>query len=188
MLGSARIRASRSLISSNAAVAGAWEGHCGSFRFGTMRGPPNPHKALGVKRKYFPRPRGATFFLTPFLRGQSSGGGGAPAATRLAIGGRRDSWPPRPRTSRTQHSCGLRRPSPAGPGGWARDSAPAGPDTQGFPAPWPFEGGGLTSLQGRGQLGTAHGRAGSSAIPPSGAVVRRGSGRPWDGAQAPSPS
>src|SRR5271170_7472904 len=35
---------------------------------------PNPHKALSVKRKYFPRPRGRkAFFLTPFSPGCSSG-------------------------------------------------------------------------------------------------------------------
>jgi hypothetical protein len=54
---------------------------------------PNPHKAFEVKRKYFPRPRGAAFFLTLFLRGHSSGGEGDASATRLAISGRRDSGP-----------------------------------------------------------------------------------------------
>jgi hypothetical protein len=46
---------------------------------------------------------------------------------------------PRPPTSRTQHSCGLWRPRPAGRGGCAGGSAPAGPDTYRCPGPWPFE-------------------------------------------------
>ena len=42
--------------------------------------------------------------------------------------------------------------------------------------------------QRRVQFGSAHGRGGSSGDPSySGAAVRRGSGRPWDGALAPSP-
>jgi hypothetical protein len=65
--------------------------------------------------------------------------------TQLAICGRRACWAPRPETSRTQHSCGLWRPGPAGPGGCAREQAPARPDTHSFPAPWPFESDGLVS-------------------------------------------
>jgi hypothetical protein len=77
----------------------------------------------------------------------------------FAIGGRRDPGPHRPRTSRTQHSCGLWRPSPAGPGGCAGDSAPAGPDTHPFPTPWPFESGGLVSFAERPvRLGSRPGR------------------------------
>ena len=149
---------------------------------------PNPHKALGVKRKYLPRPRGAAFFLTPFLRGHGSGGEGTASATRLAIGGRRDSWPGRPRTSRTQHSYGLRRPDPAGPGGCAGEQAPAGPDTHSCPGPWPFKERRAHLPQGRGQLGTAHGWGGSSGdgLLPRGCGPA-GVGRTWDGASAPSP-
>src|SRR5947209_17987381 len=69
---------------------------------------------------------GTAFFLTPFLRSYGGGGEDTASATRLAIGGRRDSWPRRPRTSRTQPSCGLRRPGSAGPGGCAGEHAPAG--------------------------------------------------------------
>ena len=83
-------------------------------------------------------------------------------ATRLAIGGRRGSWPRGPRTSRTQHSCGLRRPGPAGPGGCAGEPAPAGPDTPSFPGPWPFKKRRAHPPQGGGQLGRAHGWGGSS--------------------------
>src|SRR5262249_24720506 len=39
---------------------------------------PNPHKALEVKRKDLPRPRGAAFSLAPFLRGHGSGGRARP--------------------------------------------------------------------------------------------------------------
>jgi hypothetical protein len=108
-------------------------------------------------------------------------------ATRLAIAGGRGSWPPRPRTSRTQHSCGLRRPHSAEQGGCARNSVPAGPATRSFPAPWPFEVRRAHLLQGRGQLGSAHGRGGSSGDSPFSGALRRGSGGPWDGASAPSP-
>ena len=149
---------------------------------------PNPHKVLEVKGKYFPRPRGAAFSLTPFLRGHSSGGEGMASATRLAIGGRRDSWPGRPRTSRTQHSCGLRRPGPAGPGGCAGGGVPAGPDTHSFPGPWPFKERRAHLPQGRGQLGKAHRWGGSSG---DRSLLRGGGpagvGRTWDGASAPSP-
>jgi hypothetical protein len=44
-----------------------------------------------------------------------------------------------PRTSRTQHPCGLRRPRSAEQGGCAGSSVPAGPDTRSFPAAWPFD-------------------------------------------------
>jgi hypothetical protein len=149
---------------------------------------PNPHKALGVKRQYFLRPRGAAFSLTPFLRGHGSGGEGTASATRLAISGRRDPGPRRPTTSRTPHSCGLRRPSPARPGGCAGEQAPAGPDPHSFPAPWPFKERRAHLPQGRGPFGTAHGRGGSSGVSSSfGAAARRGSGGPRDGASAPSP-
>src|SRR5205823_4915881 len=109
----------------------------------------------------FPRPRGAALFLTPFLRGHSSGGEGHRSATRLGYRMRTRLLAPRPRTSRTQHSCGLRRPRSAERGGCAGSGVPAGPDTRSFPAPWPFKSGGLVS-QGRGQLGKAHGWGGSS--------------------------
>jgi hypothetical protein len=41
--------------------------------------------------------------------------------------------------NRTQHSCGLWRPSPKGPSGCAREPALVGPDTHAFPTPWPFK-------------------------------------------------
>src|SRR5262245_14746152 len=46
-------------------------------------------KALEVKRKSCPRPRGAACFVTPFLRGHGSSGEGNTSATQPAIGGRR---------------------------------------------------------------------------------------------------
>jgi hypothetical protein len=41
--------------------------------------------------------------------------------------------------NRTQHSCGLWRPSPEGPSGCAREPALAGPDTHTFPVSPPFK-------------------------------------------------
>jgi hypothetical protein len=51
----------------------------------------------------------------------------------LSIQSGRGSWPQGPRTSRTQHACGLRRPRSAEQGGCAEEQAPAGPDTCSFP-------------------------------------------------------
>ena len=85
---------------------------------------------------------------------------------------------PRPRTSRTQHPCGLRRPHCAEQGGCARDSAPAGPDTHTFPVPWPFEVRRAHLPGGRGQLGSAHGRGGSSGVSSFAGAPRRGLGGP----------
>ena len=67
---------------------------------------------------------GSAFLLTPFLRGHSSGGEGNRSATRLGYPGRRGSWPRRPRTSRTQHAYGLRRPRSAEQGGCAGEQRP----------------------------------------------------------------
>jgi hypothetical protein len=125
--------------------------------------------------------------LTPFLRGHGGGGEGAASATRLVIGGKRDPWPRRPWTSRTQHSCGLRRPRPAEQGGCAGGGAPAGPDAQSFPGPWPFEVRRAHLREGRVQLGSAHGRGGPSGVSSLVVAVRRGSGGLWGGASAPSP-
>ena len=148
---------------------------------------PNPHKALGVKRKYFPRPRGAAFSLTPFLRGHSSGGEGTASATRLAIGGGRNSGPRRPQTSRTQHSCGLWRPRSA--------EQAAVPGTAPRPVPIRVRSrlrghsrsGGLISL---GERPVRHGSRAGRVVRRS-LLVRGGSpagvGRTWDGASAPSP-
>lgn len=111
-----------------------------------------------------------------------------PRRPGLNISSRRDSWPRRPRTSRTQHSCGLRRPRSAEQGGCARDNAPAGPDTHSFPAPWPFKFATGSLLERSVQLGRAHGRGGSSGdCSCLRAALRRGSGGPWAGASAPSP-
>ena len=124
--------------------------------------------------------------MTPFLRGHSSGGEGMASATRLAIGGRRDSWPGRPRTSRTQHSCGLRRPGPAGPGGCAGDKPRPVPILVRAQARGQSIAAG-SSPQGRGQLGTAHGWGGSSGDCSSAGGGPAGVGWTWDGASAPSP-
>src|SRR5262245_26054378 len=51
-----------------------------TFR-GCANAGPNRHKALEVKREYFPRP--TAFLLAPFLRGHGSGGEGTASATRL---------------------------------------------------------------------------------------------------------
>jgi hypothetical protein len=111
-----------------------------------------------------------------------------PRRPDLALSGRRDSWPRRPRTRRTQHSCGLRRPRSVEQGGCARTRAPTGPDTPSFPAPWPFQVRRAHLLSRRVQFGTAHGRVGSSDDPSFfRAAVRRGSGGPGDGASASSP-
>lgn len=66
------------------------------------------------------------------------------------------------RTSRTQHAYGLRRPRSAERGGCAGEHAPAGPDTRSCPMPWPVENRRAHLREGRGQLGKAHGRGGSS--------------------------
>jgi hypothetical protein len=111
-----------------------------------------------------------------------------PRRPGLAIGGRRDSWPQGPKTSRTQHSCGLRRPGPAGPGGCAGNK----------PRPVPIRvrsrlrghsrSGRLTSAAGGSSSARLTGGAGRPAI----ASFFRGRGpagvgRTWDGAWAPSP-
>src|SRR5262249_43763954 len=74
---------------------------------------PNTNKALKVKRRYFPRPRGAAFFWTPCLGGAAAVVRTRPWRPGFTIGSKRDSGPRRPQTSRTQHSCGLRRPRSA---------------------------------------------------------------------------
>ena len=81
------------------------------------------------------------------------------------------------RTSRTQHSCGLRRPSPVGPRGGAGHCAPAGPDTHSFPGPWPFESASGSLPEGSVPLGRAHGRGGSSGDSSLCSGRRSGGGR-----------
>jgi hypothetical protein len=128
-------------------------------------------------------------FLAPRFRVDSGGAGGHPAATRLGYREQASAPDPAgPTTSRTQHSCGLRRPNPAGSGGCVRVRALAGPDTYSFPAPWPFEVA-AGSLPGGGvPFGRAHGRGGSSGDASwSGAALWRGSGGLWDVASAASP-
>ena len=99
---------------------------------------PNPHKALNVKRQYFPFPGTVRLFgLGPGWTAAVAEV--APQRPGLAIGSWRGSWPRRPRTNRTQPTCGLRRPRSAEQGGCARSSVLAGPDTHRFPAPWPFK-------------------------------------------------
>jgi len=97
-----------------------------------------------------------------------------------------------PWTSRTQHPCGLRRPYSAERGGCAGVSAPVGPDTHGFPAPWPFDSASGSLLERSVQLGRAHGRGGSSGDCSCsrqrcgggrvdfGRVPRHGTRLPWD--------
>jgi hypothetical protein len=93
----------------------------------------------------------------------------------------------RPRTSRTQHTGGLWRPRSAERGDCARDYAPAGPDTPSFPAPWPCEVRRARLLSRRCQLGSAHGRGGSSGVLLLLGGAAAGVGGTWEGASAPSP-
>jgi hypothetical protein len=147
---------------------------------------PNPHKALRVKRQYFPFPGTVRQCFASVPGGQYQWRRrlrGDPACYRQQA----RPLAPRPRTSRTQHTCGLRRPRSGERGGCAGGQAPAGPDTRSFPAPWPFEDRRAHLRQGRGQLGSAHGRGGSSGDSSFSGAPRRGSGGPWDGASAPSP-
>ncbi len=116
-----------------------------------------------------------------------------PRRPGLAIGGRHDSGPQSAQTSRTQHSCRLWRPRSAELGGCAGEQAPVGPDTRSFPVPWPVEERRAHLRQGRGQLGSAHGRGGSSGVSSSvGAALRQGSGGPgmvlWHQARNPGDS
>jgi hypothetical protein len=65
---------------------------------------------------------------------------------------------------------------------------PAGPDTHSFPAPWPFNSGGLSSSRERPvRQGSRAGRIVRRYSSSLGAAVWRGSGGPWGGASAPSP-
>jgi len=100
--------------------------------------------------------------LTSTFRVDGCGGGGNASAARLEYHGQTRLRSLGLRTSRTQHSCGLRRPRSAEQGGCAGDSAPAGPDTYTFPAPWPFEVSSGSPPEGGVQFGRAHGRGGSS--------------------------
>jgi hypothetical protein len=83
---------------------------------------PNPHKALGVKRKYFPRGRLSTAFSCRISERVSQRRRrilhGDPAWVSAA-----DAAHARPaaEANRTQHSCGLRRPGPVRPSGCARN-------------------------------------------------------------------
>jgi hypothetical protein len=78
------------------------------------------------------------FFLTPDSRTPCSDGEDSSWRSGLLIWSRRGSQLTA-ETSRTQHSCGLRRPDLAGSGGCAGNGVPAGPDTPSFPGSWPFE-------------------------------------------------
>jgi hypothetical protein len=134
---------------------------------------PNPHKALRVKRQYFPFP-GTVRFL-PRLRVTAAVA--RAMAPRPGLLSAADAAPgPRPWTSRTQHTCGLRRPRSAEQGGCARDQALAGPDTRSCPVPWPFEVRQAHLHQRRVPLGSAHGWGGSSGDCSS-SWLRSGGGR-----------
>ena len=94
--------------------------------------------------------------VTAAVLGQSLGD---PAWLSIAVA---TPGPHRPRTSRTQHSCGLRRPRSAEQVVCAGNSASAGPDTLSFPTPWPFKCATGSLPEGSVPLGRAHGRGGSS--------------------------
>ena len=148
--------------------------------------PPNPHKALGVKRKSFPRPRGMAFFLTPFSPGCSRRWRGLPLAdptgsllqARLLAQGHR-------RTAPNTH---------ADSGGPAPQSRAPVPGTVSWPVPILVRArlrgqskAAGSPPPGRVQFGTAHGRGGSSGDSSFLGALRWGSGGPWDDASASSP-
>ena len=90
--------------------------------------------------------------------------------------------------NRTQHSCGLWRPSLGRPSGCAREPALVGPDTPTFPTPRPFKKRLAHSAKGvsrSARLAAGADRPGEYSC--SGRVaVWRGSGGRWDGLR-PSP-
>jgi hypothetical protein len=148
---------------------------------------PNPHKALGVKRKSFPRPRGSAFSLTPFSPGCSSGGEAIPRRPGLPSA-----------ADATPGPAGRGRAAPnthADSGGPAPQSRAAVPGTASRPVPIRIRSrlrghstiGGLTSAKGGASLARLTGGAGRPAMPSCSGALRRGSGGPWDGASAPSP-
>ncbi len=123
---------------------------------------PNTHKGLAVKRKYFPRPRGFGVSLTPFLRGHSSGGEDAISATRL--GYRKQARLLAPQAEDEPHPTLMR--TPAAPLRGARRLCQG---TRPGRSRYSFVPDAVASRkrrahlrQGRGQLGKAHGRGGSS--------------------------
>jgi hypothetical protein len=149
---------------------------------------PNPHKALGVKRKYFPRPRGRqAFFLTPFSPGCSSGAEAtSPRPGLLSVA---DAAP---------GPTGHRRAAPnthADSGGPTPQSRAAVPGTVSRPVPILIRSRlrGQSKTTGSPPQGEGPVRQGSRA----GRVVRRaflllrgavaGVGETWEGASAPSP-
>jgi len=124
----------------------------------------------------------------PRPRGDSSGPEAVPWRPGLASEGRRRLLAVKAKTSRTQHSCGLRRSRSAEQGGCAGVSAPAGPDTQAFPAPWPCECGRLTPRRECPvRPGSRSGRVVRRLLLILGAALRWGSGGLGEGASAPSP-
>src|SRR5262249_57390414 len=131
---------------------------------------------------------GATSLSSRRLRGGAGGGKGGGGGPGLAAGGKRGPGPEGNETSRTQHSCRLWRPRSAEQGGCARNGVPAGPDTRSFPAPWPFKVRRAHLLGRGGQLGTAHGRGGSSGVSSLPGALRRGAGGPRGGGSGSNPA
>jgi hypothetical protein len=149
---------------------------------------PSRHKALKVKRKCFPKPRGTAFFLTPFLRGHSGGGAGPnrgdPTCDRQQTRRRA------PMAKDEPHPTVMRTPAapPRKARRRGRERSPGRSRSSFVPRP-------VASQGAAGSLPRREGpvRHGSRRGP----VVRRflllrgggpaGVGRTWDGASAPSP-
>jgi hypothetical protein len=81
------------------------------------------YKALGVKRRYFPRERLPAAFCWPDIRTSVAAvAETTPSAIRLVLSAAdAEHLRPTVEANRTQHSCRLRRPSPTGPSGCARN-------------------------------------------------------------------
>jgi hypothetical protein len=126
---------------------------------------PNPHKALGVKRKNFPRPRGAAFFWTPFLQGQGKRGEVVPRRPGFLSGA--DATPDRAGPGRAAPN------TPADSGGPVPQSRAAVPGNK--PRPVPIRS--RSRLRGQSKFdGLTSSRGGSSSAGPgsrTGRVVRR---------------
>jgi hypothetical protein len=127
--------------------------------------------------------------LTPFAPGswqrRRRPSVGDPA---VSIQGGRDSRPLGPKTSRTQHACGLRRPRSAEQGGCAGERSP-GRSRYSFVPRFAAsrKTAGSSPLRERPvRQGSRRGRVVRRFLL-LGAAVRRGSGGRWDGASAPSP-
>src|SRR5579871_662987 len=144
----------------------------------------NSHKALGVKRKYFPRERLSTAFLWPdFRTGIAAAAETTPqrpdSATRGGRGTRTASGrgEPHPTVMRTLAA------SPKGPSGCARELALAGPGTPTFPDSPPFKSDWLTLPKACPvRHGWRLGRIVRAMTPLFAKVaIRRGSGGSWDG-------